>query len=166
MRIPRWLRPPPRWARMIPRHLRPSAGAIEAIEAIRQRAGQAHEHIFAHVAGHAETTRRVMRRDHERAKSMWPEAPPRDLLRAVLLSRLQAGLGTPGRPLFGITPQYGERAMLGRIEQILDRYPDIESLADAINRDERRDSVPPWPGYESDAERISEILRSDNQKPG
>ncbi len=146
----------------MPAHLRPSPKAIKLIEAVRKRTGQTHDHFFVHVLGHREMTRKVMRQDFERARVRWSDLSERELLRAVLVSRLmaQSAPGTP--PLFGVSPALDETEVEQALEDILTRHSTLDTLTDAIIEDEARSAIPVLPGFEEDADAVSEALAADN----
>ncbi len=150
----------PEWAKQLPPHLRPSSDQIRRLEAIRMEFGISHPEFLRHVAGHSETTRRVQKHSYTQIKQQMPRAQEHEVLKELLLSRLRAAAGV-GMDLFGLAALAEDNAaFVARINEVVAKYPTLDSLIDAMLEEERRRDivVPPAPGFADAARRVAEIL--------
>ena len=155
-----FLRGLPEWAGQLPTHLRPTVDQIRRLEAIREEVGVSHTEFLMHIAGHPETTRRVQRHMYRQIKQQMPAASEREVLKHLLGSRLIAAFGQ-GTDLFDLANiAEDEAALTARIDEIVSRHSDLESLIDAMIEDEeqRERPVPAAPGFEEAVSLVSEIL--------
>ena len=160
MGLRNFLRGLPEWAAQLPSHLRPAPDQIRRLEVIGEKAGVSHTDFLMHIAGHPETARRVQRHMYRQIKQQMPAASEREVLTQLLLSRLTSAFGQ-GSDLFDLAAiADDEAAVTARVDDIISRHSDLESLVDAMIEDEERRErpVPAAPGFEDAVRRVSEIL--------
>jgi len=153
----------PKWARMLPSHLRPNNDQLKALEAIRREMSINHNMFFSHIAGHPETTRRLQLDIYRQLKEESPNAPEEDILESLLFSRWSA---QGGNALFNLdrfvdNPDDFKEHLI----EIVRKYHSCESLIDAILRFESENyfSIPPSSHLKDAANRISRILAENNE---
>ena len=152
----------PRWAKKLPPHLRPSPGQIARLEKIRKECGFDNEGFFLSILGHDETTRRAQRFFYKQIKFENPGLSDQEILKRLLLSRLITSWQN-GFRLFGLSPQHGLDAekLDKNLEIIVRKNNALESLTNAIIKEESGNEIPPSPGLEDAARRVGEILKGE-----
>lgn len=127
----------PQWARELPQHLRPSNDQIHRLEEVRNQAGISNSEFFMHISSHPETTHRLHRYLYDQVKQQDPSASEQNILKLLILNRLTISAGSN---LFGLeTCVTDEETFDKHIQEIIEMYPSVEALTEAIVQEERKD---------------------------
>jgi len=149
----------PRWARQLPEYMRPTTMQTERLENIRKSIGISHDEFFTHIEGHRETSKKMQMDLYQQYKDENPEWPEGDILAVVFLTCLPArGSHDPlhGSSLFGLDPQ--DESIEWRVGEVIERYGNIEALAEAIADEAQPTASPLAPEFEGVAMEITQIL--------
>jgi hypothetical protein len=143
----------PKWYRLMPAHLRPSAAAATELEGIRKTYNFPHESFFYRILSSAETTKRVQYNVYHKLKNERPHATEDLILRTVLSSRCQTPPGYPPGHL------WSEK----ELDEAMKRIDSIDALCNYIDELESKE---PEIGFDTFGvgPKIDEILRSDSKK--
>ena len=132
----------PKWVKLLPSHLRPDKKRISDLEKLRVEFGIPHDVLAMRILSSPATTRKVQRHCLENFRIQNPEASEKELLRIVLVSRVQ----TP--PSFKMTYQQIDRAMKN-----INSFDDLCDYIIALDEQE-----PSFPDPLGIGKRVDEIL--------
>lgn len=139
----------PKWVKLLPSHLRPDEKRVRELEKLRVEFSIPHEALEMRVMSSPATTRKVQRNCLENFRIQNPEASEKELLRMVLISRIQAGPGAYG---------YSEMTEQ-KIDQVMERIKSFDELCDYIIALDEQELATPDPfGI---GKRIDEILAEE-----
>jgi len=133
----------PEWFNLLPSHLRPDKKwAIDELEKLRVERGIPHDALTMRIMSSPATTRKVQRQMLREFRNLNPEAPEKELLKMVLISRITSP------PSIDMTEQ--------EIDQAMEYINSFDDLCDyIIALDEKEPSFPDTFGI---GKRIDEIL--------
>ncbi len=135
----------PKWVKLLPSNLRPDKKRISELEKLRNTFGISHEDLSMRVIGSPATTRKVQRQCIRNFRNQNPEAPEKELLKMVLISRIIVP------PSIEMTEQ--------EIDQAMENINSFDDLCDyIIALDEKEPSFPDTFGI---GKRIDEILAGE-----
>lgn len=147
----------PKWVVKLPPHLRPTPEQIERLEALRSELSISHNEFHLHIAGHRATTRRVQHHFYAVLTRQNPHLDHDQRLAALIRSRWQGALNA-GRDLFGLG-QCDADTFEARVVDLVHQAKTVDGLTDLFIEAESQWSViPPAPGFEWAARRISDLL--------
>jgi hypothetical protein len=95
----------PKWFNLLPSNLRPDKKRISELEKLRRAFNLSHEVLAAGIMSSPETTRKVQRQMLRKFRNTNPEAPEKELLKMVLISRITSP------PSIDMTEQEMDQAM-------------------------------------------------------
>ena len=133
----------PEWFNLLPSHLRPGKKwVIGELEKLRVECGIPHDALTMRIMSSPATTRKVQRQMLREFRNLNPEAPKKELLKMVLISRITSP------PSIDITEQ--------EIDQAMENINSLDDLCDyIIALDEKEPSFPDTFGI---GKQIDEIL--------
>jgi len=132
----------PKWAKLLPPHLRPDEKRTGELEKLRAEFRIPHDALAMGIMSSPATTRRVQRNCLESLRIQNPGKSEKELLRMVLISRIQAP------PSYGMTEQ--------EIDQTMKNINSFDDLCDYIMALDKQEL--PFPDPLDMGKRIDEIL--------
>jgi hypothetical protein len=150
----------PTWAAQLPSHIHLRRDQIGRLEMVRAEVGVGHDEFMLHIAGHPETSRKVLHQIYRDIKAAHPEIPGSEVLKTIVVSRWESAFRDEG-DLFGLSKAPNELMRRSILSQVLTMYPDHESLIEAIILYEENSpfTIPPAPGSKEALRKVTEILR-------
>ena len=137
----------PRWVRILPPNLRPDERRIIELEELRVKYGIPHEALAMRITSSLTTTRKVQKSCLEMLRKKYPQATEKELLKMVLILRIQA-------------PPYDYGMTEQKTDETMKNINTLDDLCNfIISLDEQETAEPDPLGI---GKRIDEILAGEN----
>ena len=143
----------PKWVRLLPENLRPDKKRVQMLEKLRSQYEIPHELMMMRVAQSKATMRKVQRTALEYFRRHNPSSPEKELLRMVLISRLNISQLTNPYELSIYNPSEEE------IDEVMSKINSFDDLINYIASMD--DQEPSLPDPMELGRRIDEILEEE-----
>jgi len=135
----------PKWFNLLPLNLRPDKKRISELEKLRRAFNLSHEVLATGITSSPETTRKVQRQMLKKFRNINPEAPEKELLKMVLISRITSP------PSIDMTEQ--------EMDQAMENINSFDELCDYIIALDEKESL--FPDISGIGEKIDKILAQE-----
>jgi len=140
----------PKWFNLLPSNLRPDKKRISELEKLRRTFYLPHEVLATGIMSSPETTRKVQRQMLTKFRNLNSEAPKKELLKMVLISRITSP------PSIDMTEQEMDQAM-----ENINSFDDLCDYIIALDELDEKEKGSSFPDISGIGEKIDKILAQE-----